>query len=322
MEKSPKLLEQVRETMRLQRYAYRTEKSYTNWIRRYILFHNKRHPREMGGMEIEAFLTHLAAEENVSASTQNQAFHALLFLYKQVLKVDLKGKIDALRARESRYLPTVLTKEEVQHILSQMTGATKLATQILYGGGLRAQECLSLRIKDIDFGQRIILVQDGKGGKARRTMLPGSLVEPLQEHLRKVNEIHQKDCAEGYGEVFLPFALARKLPNAPKEWLWQYVFPSTTRSICRETGKTRRFYMSPDTLQRAIHKACKDTRIQKRVSTHVFRHSFATHLLDAGYDIRTIQELLGHKDVSTTMIYTHVLQQSRISVHSPLDKLF
>jgi len=320
MEKRPKkLLDQVRETIRLKHYSIRTEEAYVNWIKRYILFHNKRHPREMGRPEIEAFLTHLAVSENVAASTQNQALNALLFLYREVLQQDLDLPIHAVRAKRPKHLPTVLTREEVRRVLAQLSGTHRLMAQLLYGSGLRLMECVRLRVKDVDFAQHQIIVRDGKGMQDRVTMLPDSLVTPLQEHLQRVKRLHDEDLARGYGSVYLPFALERKYPNAHREWIWQYVFPSDRLSRDPRSGIVRRHHISESSLQKAVKQAGRLAGINKRVTCHTFRHSFATHLLESGYDIRTVQELLGHKDVKTTMIYTHVLQRGGLAVRSPLD---
>jgi integron integrase len=316
--KPKKLLDQVRDALRLKHYSIRTENSYVDWIRRYILFHHKRHPAEMGAAEIEAFLTHLAVEEHVAASTQNQALSALLFLYREVLHQDL-GPIDALRARKPKRLPTVLTRDEVQRLIAQMSGTHQLMAKLLYGSGLRLMECLRLRVKDVDFTMRTITVRDGKGGQDRVTILPDSLIPPLQEHLQAVKALHDQDLAQGYGAVYLPDALERKYPNANKEWGWQYLFPATRLSVDPRSGAVRRHHLDESGLQKAIRQAARRAGISKPVSPHTLRHSFATHLLQAGYDIRTVQELLGHKDVKTTMIYTHVLQRGGLAVRSPLD---
>jgi integron integrase len=320
VEKPPKkLLEQVSDVIRLKHYSYKTEKSYVNWIKRYILFHNKRHPREMGGKEIEEFLTHLAVEENVAASTQNQALNAILFLYKEVLKQELDLKVDAVRAKRSRYLPTVLTKEEVLAIINNLSGVYQLVVKLLYGTGLRQTECLQLRVKDLDFPQQQLTIRDTKGMESRVTMLPTSLIEELQFHLQIVKRQHQQDLEKGYGSVYLPFALERKYKNADREWIWQFVFPSDRISQDPRSKVIRRHHLHESGLQKALKQAVKIAGINKRVSCHTFRHSFATHLLQNGYDIRTVQELLGHKDVKTTMIYTHVLNRGGKGVRSPLD---
>jgi integron integrase len=322
METPPKkkLLDQVRDAIRLKHYSYRTEETYVQWIRRYILFHNKRHPQEMGVPEIEAFLTHLATVENVAASTQNQAFSALLFLYRQVLQIQLDDRIDALRARRSRYLPTVLTPEEAKAIIQQMSGVYRLLTLLLYGSGLRLREVLQLRIKDIDFTQRQLVIRDAKGGESRVTMLPDRAIKPLQYHLGLVQNIHQADLNEGYGATQLPYALTKKHKNAARDWHWQYAFPASTRCKDPRSGAIVRYHLHESGLQKALKQAVRQTHIPKRVSCHTFRHSFATHLLQNGYNIRTVQELLGHKDVKTTMIYTHVLNRGGRGVVSPLDR--
>jgi len=320
-QKPKKLLERVREVHRLKHYSIRTEESYVKWIKRFILFHNRRHPRDLGRAEIEAFLTHLALEQNVAASTQNQAFAAILFLYREVLKIDIDGSIDALRAKKPKRLPTVLTRKEIQQMFMLLEGTHKLVAQMLYGAGLRLLECLRLRIKDIDFEQHMITVRDGKGGKDRVTMLPRSLAAPLIEHIKRVRLTFEEDQRKGCGPVYIPYALERKYPSAGREWFWQYLFPSSRLSKDPRTGITRRHHKHESTQQRAVSKAAKRLNLTKRVSCHTFRHSFATHLLEDGYDIRTIQELLGHKDVRTTMIYTHVLNKRGVSVYSPLDRM-
>jgi integron integrase len=305
--------------MRLKHYSYRTEQAYVDWIRRFILFHHKRHPQEMGAQEIEAFLTHLAVHENVAASTQNQALQAILFLYREVLGREITEPIQAMRARKPKRLPTVLTREEVLLLFNQMSGIHKLIAQLLYGSGLRLMEALRLRVKDLDFEYRTITVRDGKGEKDRITILPDLLQDPLRHHLEQVRRLHQQDLDQGYGAVYLPEALARKYPNAEREWGWQWVFPSPRLSLDPRTGVIRRHHLDPSSVQRAIREAARAAGITKPVTPHTLRHSFATHLLETGYDIRTVQELLGHKDVRTTMIYTHVLQRGGRAVRSPLD---
>lgn len=314
-----KLLHHARLVLRRKHYAYRTEQRYIAWIRRFMLFHSKRHPKHMGEKEVELFLTHLAVKQNVAASTQNQALNALLFLYRDVLLKPLSLSINAVRARRSKRMPTVLSKEEVQQVLNCMSGTKALMAKLLYGSGLRVSECVRLRVKDLDFSMRSISVRNGKGAKDRFTLLPESLVEPLKTHLHRVHAIHRKDLRAGYGAVHLPFALERKYPNANREWIWQFVFPSPRLSTDPRSGMTRRHHLSASTLQAAVHDARELSGIQKRVTCHTFRHSFATHLLEAGYDIRTVQDLLGHKDVKTTMIYTHVLKSGPMAVRSPLD---
>jgi len=319
MEPHPKkLLDQVRNAMRLKHYSLRTEETYVDWITRFILFHNKRHPKDMSNAEVEAFLTHLAVDLNVAASTQNQALSALLFLYREVLKKDL-GPVDSVRAKKPKRLPTVMSREEARKVIGCMSGTYQLMAKLLYGSGLRLMECVRLRVQDVDFAQHQIVVRDGKGEQDRITMLPDSLIALLQEHLQRVKQLHEQDLAQGQGAVYLPYALDRKYPNANREWGWQYVFPSDRLSQDPRTGETRRHHMDESNLQRAVREAARLAAIAKRVSCHTFRHSFATHVLESGYDIRTVQELLGHKDVKTTMIYTHVLNRGGLAVKSPLD---
>jgi len=316
---SKKLLDQVRDVIRVKHYSIRTEEAYVDWIKRFILFHNKRHPKEMGSPEIEAFLTHLAVEGHVAASTQNQALAALLFLYRDVLRQELADPINAMRAKESQHLPAVLTKDEVKQVIAHLSGTHQLMARLLYGAGLRLLECLRLRVKDIDFERRAIIVRDTKGDEDRVTMLPDSVVASLKEHLQRVKRLHEQDLAKGLGSVYLPDALDRKLPNASREWLWQYVFPADRLSVDPRSGAVRRHHADESGLQKAVHQAALAVGLTKRVTCHTFRHSFATHLLENRYDIRTVQELLGHKDVKTTMIYTHVLQRGGLAVRSPLD---
>ena len=320
MNKQPKLLDIVRNKIRLKHYSIRTEEAYVSWIKRYIFFHNMRHPKDMGKKEIEAFLTDLAVKGNVAASTQNQAFSALLFLYEKVLNKSVFKNIDALRAKKPQRLPTVLTFDETMEIIDSITGIFQLIVKLLYGCGLRGIECVRLRIKDIDFEMNQIVVRNGKGQKDRVTMLPEDVKLALQEHLKYVKKLHEKDLSQGFGSVYLPNALAKKYKNAPKEWGWQYVFPSKTLSVDPRSGVKRRHHIHLDSLSKAIKRAARISGVTKTVSSHVFRHSFATHLLEDGYDIRTIQELLGHKNVNTTMIYTHVLNKGGRAVRSPLDR--
>jgi integron integrase len=318
--KNKKLLEQLADQIRLKQYSPRTQKTYIHWVRDYILFHKKRHPNEMAIQEIKQFITHLTSDKKVSASTQNQALSAILFLYRHVLKINLdETDLNLLRPQKGKTVPVVLSKEEAKLIISKMTGAYQLIAQIMYGSGLRIMEAMRLRIKDIDFANRQIIVRDGKGGNDRPTMLPESIIKPLQLHLQLVKLTHEKDLTDGFGTAYLPFALERKYPNANKEWIWQYVFPATTRFKDKETGFIRRHHLHETAVQKAVKEASKLAKINKRVSPHTFRHSFATHLLQNNYDIRTIQELLGHKDIKTTMIYTHVLQRGGLAVKSPLD---
>ena len=316
-----RLIEHFRAAIRERHYSRRTEQAYWYWIRYFIRFHDKRHPAEMGGGEVGAFLSWLAQERDVAAATQNQALAALLFLYKQVLGVDLPWLGGLVRAQRPVRLPTVLTEAEVRRLLASTHGTGALIAGLLYGAGLRQTECLTLRVKDIDFAYRQVLVRDGKGAKDRVTMLPERLVQPLQEHLGRVRALHRRDVEEGYGEVWLPHALARKYPRAPREWGWQFVFPSANRSADPEGGAIRRHHLHPDTVSRLVKRAAQRASIAKPVSCHALRHSFATHLLERGYDIRTVQELLGHADVSTTMIYTHVMNKGARGTKSPLDRL-
>ena len=313
-----KLLNQVRDAIRLKHYSIRTEQAYVGWIKRYIYFHDVRHPAEMGGAEVEAFLTHLAVQENVAASTQNQALSALLFLYREVLHQEL-GPVDALRAKRPKRLPTVLTKEETLRLIGCLSGTHRLMAKLIYGSGIRLMECLRLRVKDLEFEQRAIIVRDGKGAQDRVTVLPDSLIPLLQEHLQRVKALHQQDLARGFGSVYLPDALARKYPNADREWGWQYVFPASSLSPDPRSGVVRRHHLHESSLQKAIKEAARLAGIVKSVGPHTLRHCFATHLLEAHYDIRTVQELLGHKDVKTTRIYTHVLNRGGLAVRSPLD---
>ena len=312
------LLAQTREALRLKHYAIRTESAYLDWIRRYVEFH-KRHPAQMSAPEVQAFLTHLAMKEHVAASTQNQALSAILFLYRHVLHLDLHMPINAVRARKPSRLPTVLAKEEVAAIISDMSGIHQLMAKLLYGSGLRLMEAVRLRVKDVDFAQRLIVVRDPKGNHDRITVLPNTIVTPLHDHLARVRRQHQDDLAAGAGSVYLPEALDRKFPHAQRDWLWQYVFPSNRISADPRSDARRRHHIDESSLQKAVRRAAARVGIQKRVGCHTLRHSFATHLLAAGYDIRTVQELLGHKDVKTTMIYTHVLQRGGLAVRSPLD---
>ena len=315
----PRLLDRVRDEMRLRHYSLRTEKTYIEWIKRYIVFHDKRHPSGMGETEITTFLTWLATDRRVAASTQNQALAALLFLYKTVLGVELDWMDGIVRAKRPVRVPVVLTKDEVRAVLTKMTGTNKLLAHLLYGTGMRVSEALRLRVLDIDFGYKQIIIRSGKGNKDRVTVLPESLVKPLQRQIEYARSLHDNDMGEGFGSVYLPFALERKFPNAHREWRWQYAFPSGNRSVDPVSGVIRRHHLHEKNLQRALRKAAFDARISKRITTHTLRHSFATHLLENGYDIRTVQELLGHKDVKTTQIYTHVLNRGGRGVRSPLD---
>jgi integron integrase len=315
----PKLLDQLRDEIRRRHLSLRTEKTYLAWVRRFILHHGKRHPKDMGEPEIAAFLTHLSRDGRCSASTQNQALAAILFLYRWVLRMPLDWVNEFQRAKKTKRLPLVLSTEECRQVLACLSGTPWLMASLLYGAGLRLTECLTLRVKDVDFVRGQITVRNGKGGKDRVTMLPQSLVPALHVQMERTQTLHRLDIEQGFGEASLPFALARKYPKAGFEWGWQYIFPSSKRSVDPYSGKTKRHHVFEDTLQRAVKQAIRSAGITKPASCHTFRHSFATHLLDRGQDIRTIQELLGHNDVSTTMIYTHVLGKGVQGVVSPLD---
>ena len=314
-----KLLDRVSDVARLRHLSLRTEETYRSWIKRFILFHNKRHPQELDGEAVRAFLTHLAVKDRVAASTQTQAFNALLFLYRNVLKMKAPNIEGVERARVSRNLPVVFTKDEANAVIAHLTREHKLIASLLYGSGLRIMETVRLRLKDIDFSRNEITVRDGKGEKDRMTMLPRSLVPALELQVEAVRQLHEQDLKRGYGEVYLPYALDKKYKNAAKEFFWQYLFPADKLSVDPRSGKTRRHHVSEQNVQRAVKTALRAAGIRKNGTCHAFRHSFATHLLENGYDIRTVQELLGHKDVRTTMIYTHVLNRGGKGVRSPLD---
>ena len=316
----PKLLEQVRTVIRTRHYSLSTEQTYIHWIKQYIIFNSKRHPADMGAAEVSAFLSYLAVSRQVAASTQNQALAAVLFLYRHVLKQELPWLEDVERAKRPTRVPLVFTREEVIAVLSHLDHTSWLMASLLYGSGLRLKECLTLRVKDLDFQYRQIVVREAKGAKDRQTMLPLSLIEPLKQQLVRVKALHKRDLRDGFGEVYLPYALARKFPHASRDWVWQYVFPSGKLSKDPRSDQLRRHHVSESVLQRAVKDAVRATGINKPGTCHTFRHSFATHLLEDGYDIRTVQELLGHKDLNTTMIYTHVLNRGGKGVKSPLDR--
>jgi integron integrase len=319
--RSPRLLDQLRLALRSRHYSRRTEQAYCLWVRRFIYFHNIRHPDDMGEEEINAFLTHLAVDTKVSASTQNQALSALLFLYRHVLGRGVGDLGGVIRARKPERVPVVMARDEVRDVLAHMHGDCALMAALMYGTGMRLMECLRLRVQDIDFGRNEITVRDGKGAKDRVTMLPEALKERLEAHLKKVKRVHERDLADGFGRVLLPDALDRKYPNAAVQWRWQWVFPQERRWRNFKTGEQGRHHVHPTILQRAVKEAVQHSGVVKHVGCHTFRHSFATHLLETGYDIRTIQELLGHRSVNTTMIYTHVLNKGGCGVKSPFDGL-
>jgi len=318
--RGPTLLEEVRRAIRVRHYSKRTEQAYVAWIRRFVVANGRRHPRELGGRQVEAFLTRLASDHDVAAGTQNQALAALLFLYKEVLKVDLPWMEDVVRAKRPRRIPAVLSREEAARLLAVLDGQPWLMAALLYGTGMRLMECVRLRLKDVDFARNEIVVRDGKGGKDRRVPLPQRLRQALAAGVERARVLHPHDVAQGAGEVWLPHALARKYPNAGRELGWQYVFPAPRLSRDPRSGRMRRHHVDESVLQRAIRGARDKAGIEKPATCHTLRHSFATHLLDAGADIRTVQELLGHKDVATTQIYTHVLQRGAGGVLSPLDR--
>jgi integron integrase len=317
----PKLLDQVRGAIRAKHYSHRTEEAYIQWIKRFILFHNKRHPAEMGETEINQFLTHLAVKENVAASTQNQALSAILFLYREVLRRQIGDLGTVTWAKKPKRLPVFFTRQEVKAVLSHLTGTHWLMASLLYGAGLRLIECLKLRVKDIEFEYNQIIVRDGKGQKDRVTVLPNSLKEPLRQHLAKVKKLHEADLKQGFGVVDLPGALARKYPNAGREFAWQYLFPSSVISANRDTGLKQRHHAVEKPLQQAVKQAIRKAGIHKHAGCHTLRHSFATHLLQNKCDVRALQELLGHEDLNTTMVYTHVAEQGPFGVSSPADLL-
>jgi len=318
---APRLLDRLRDAIRVKHYSIRTEDVYVDWVRRFILFHDKRHPLDLGAADVSAFLTYLATQRHVAPSTQNQAKSALLFLYRVVLNVQLPWLDEIVAAKAARKLPVVLTQTEVRALLHELHGTMGLVASLLYGTGMRMLEALRLRIKDVEYQRREVLVRDGKGGKDRVTVLPENLILPLQQQMSHAKALHGRDLAEGFGQVWLPNALATKYPNAPQAWGWQWVFPSTVRSVDPRTGLTRRHHINEASVQKAVAGAARRAGIIKPCSPHVLRHCFATHLLQAGYDIRTVQELLGHSDVSTTMIYTHVMNRGGRGVLSPFDQV-
>jgi integron integrase len=311
----------VRRALRVRHYSMRTEKAYCAWIRRFIIYNDKRHPNELGAREVQKFLDHLARDRGVSASTQNQALAALVFLYNDVMAVTLEKQVMLVRAQRPERIPVVLTPGEVTRLLAELSGVPLLMASLLYGAGLRLLECARLRIKDVDFERREIRVHEGKGRKDRLVPLPIALASSLRNHVRQVEQQHSEDLTRGAGCVELPGSLRVKLPNAPREWPWQWLFPATRKYLDPKTNETRRHHLHETVVQRAVRQAAQTARLTKRVSCHTLRHSFATHLLESGYDIRTIQELLGHRDVATTMIYTHVLNRGPLGVRSPLDTL-
>ena len=315
-----KLLDLYSEALRNRHYSLRTEETYISWVRQFILYHNKRHPREMGPAEINDFITNLVNRRSVAASTQNQAISAIMFLYRNVLRMELdEAEILPIRPTKPKRIPTVLSRDEAKKVIARMEGVYKLMTQIMYGSGLRLMEVIRLRIKDLDFDNRQIIVRDGKGENDRITPFPDALLASMRLHIHQVRIQHELDLTQGYGTVYLPYALERKYPNANREFAWQYVFPASVLSVDPLTGIRQRHHLAESNLQKAVKRATRLAKIDKPVTPHIFRHSFATHLLEAGYDIRTVQELLGHKDVKTTMIYTHVLRRGGLAVKSPLD---
>lgn len=314
-----RLMDRVRDRIRIKHYSKSTESTYVHWILQYIHFHDKRHPAQMGKPEIEAFLSHLAQNRRLSSSSQNQAFNAILFLYREVLGIQPPDDINALRARRSQRIPVVLSVGEVQRVIAMTTGTVRLMVELLYGSGLRLNECLALRVKDVDLERKSLQVMDGKGCKDRLTMLPVTVIPRLHEHIAKVKFLHEQDLAAGHGRVVLPFALNRKYPAASRELRWQFLFPQKNLFTNPTTGERGRWHIDDSILQKAVREAAMKTDIHKRVTPHCFRHSFATHLLEAGYNIRAVQEVLGHKSVETTMIYTHVMSKGNLAVRSPLD---
>lgn len=319
--REPKLLDRVSNEIQARHYSRKTGKTYRNWIKQFVLFHHKKHPKNLGEKDINKFLSHLATEKHVSASTQNQALSALLFLYKNVLHKELGDFGDVIRAKRSKKIPVVFTKDEVRSILKNLKDEKQLMASLLYGSGLRLTECLRLRVKDVDFDNKQIIVRDGKGEKDRITLLSEKIIPHLKKHLSGIRKIYKADTKEGIGTTNIPYALERKYPNIAKEWHWTYVFPSTKHAADKQTGELKRHHLNESVLQRAVKKAIKLANVEKHGGCHTFRHSFATHLLESGYDIRTIQELLGHKKLETTMVYTHVMNKGPMGVKSPGDTL-
>ena len=319
-EGKPRLLDRVRNKIRVKHYSIRTEQAYVDWIRRFILFHGKRHPEQMGAKEIETFLSHLAVDRNVAASTQNQALSAILFLYREVLETELPWLENVTRAKKPQRLPVVLSNKEIQSVFLHIEGTHLLMASLMYGSGLRLMECVRLRVKDVDFSHHQVVVRNGKGGKDRGTLLPDSLQDTLRGKIERVRALHQQDLAAGFGAVYLPFALERKYPNASKEFGWQHLFPAFKLSIDPRSDVKRRHHIGEQSIQRAVKQAMRMANIEKPATCHTLRHRFATALLEAGYDIRTIQELMGHKDVRTTQTYTHVIGRGGQGVLSPIDR--
>jgi integron integrase len=317
--RAPKLLEQLADLLATKRYSPRTAEIYSRWVARYVRFHGTRHPRELDATHVRAYLTHLARRSKISAATQNQALAAILFLYRELLGIPMGPPEGVEPAKRSQHVPTVLSVEEIATVLGGLAGPKHVMASLLYGSGLRVTECCTLRIKDVDLIRREVTVRAGKGGRDRRTMLPDSLVEPLEAQIAKVKRLRDRDLRRGAGGVALPDALAKKIPYAAQELAWQWLFPAARSYVEKATGVLRRHHVHPSVIQRAVTAAVRAAGMDKRVTCHTFRHSFATHLLETGYDIRTVQELLGHRDVSTTMIYTHVLNRGGLGVESPLD---
>jgi len=318
---SSKLLERLKEEIQVKHYSPKTEESYCGWVRRFILFHNKKHPKKLGEKEIKQYINHLAVKQNLAAATQNQALCAILFLYREVLDIELEDIENIRWAKKAKRLPVVFSKKEVTRIMAELSGVYKLMVMLMYGSGLRMKECLQLRIKDIDFDNKQVIVRAGKGKKDRYTLMPKTIVKSLKKHMKKVKKLHDQDLAAGNGSVYLPYSLDKKYPNANKKFGWQYLFPSKTLSEDPDTGIKRRHHIHGRTLQRAVKTAIKRAGIRKHGGCHTFRHSFATHLLEDGANVRVVQELLGHRNLETTMVYTHVMSKSKAGVESPADRI-